>query len=141
MRHARLEWYRPTFRTPGFPLVPILGLAGCVFVMVNTSRITLIIGYVILAVSFLLYMLFLRKSTRLVGASSILWQQRVLKPLAARAEEFITARRGVFPVILVPLANPETEQSLLKLSTALAHSRKARLRLPTGRPQPRSRRP
>jgi amino acid transporter/nucleotide-binding universal stress UspA family protein len=129
MRHARLEWYRPTFRTPGFPLVPILGLAGCVFVMVNTSRITLIIGYVILAVSFLLYMLFLRKSTRLVGASSILWQQRVLKPLAARAEEFITARRGVFPVILVPLANPETEQSLLKLSTALAHSRKARLRL------------
>jgi nucleotide-binding universal stress UspA family protein len=74
-------------------------------------------------------MLFLRKSTRLVGASSILWQQRVLKPLAVRAEEFISARRGVFPVILVPLANPETEQSLLKLSTALARERKARLRL------------
>ena len=129
MRHADLEWYKPTFITPGFPAVPLLGLLGCVFVMVNTSRLTLVIGYLILAASFAWYMLFLRKTTQLKGASSLLWQQKVLKPLAVRAEEYISARRGVFPVLLLPLSNPETEQSLLHLGTALAHQRKARLRL------------
>ena len=114
---------------PLIPLVPLLGLFGCLFVVANTSRLTLFIGYLILAGSFAWYMLFLRKGTHLVGASSVLWQKKVLKPLAARAEDYIHSRRGVFPVLLVPLANPETEQSLLKLSTALARRREARLRL------------
>ncbi|MGD8540168.1 MAG: amino acid permease, partial [Candidatus Aminicenantes bacterium] len=52
MRGSKLDWYKPTFKTPGFPLVPLCGLLGCVFVMVNTSRLTLIFGYLILAGSF-----------------------------------------------------------------------------------------
>ena len=75
------------------------------------------------------YMFFLRKGTRLTGASWVLWQNKVLKPLMVRAEAYISSRRSEYPVILVPLANPETEKSLLKLSTTLAKSRKARLRL------------
>jgi amino acid transporter/nucleotide-binding universal stress UspA family protein len=129
MRGSKVDWYKPTFKTPGFPVVPLLGLLGCVFVMVNTSRLTLIIGYLILAGSFVWYWLFLRKGTQLVGASSIIWQQKILKPLAVRAEDYISTRREVFPVILVPLANPETEKSLLKLSTSIARGYKARLRL------------
>ncbi|MFC2170116.1 amino acid permease, partial [Acidobacteriota bacterium] len=129
MRHAKLEWYKPTFKTPFYPLVPILGLLGCVFVIVNTSRASLIIGYIIMAAGFAWYVLFLRKGTQLVGASSVLWQQKVLRPIASRAEEYIAARREVFPSILVPLANPETESSLLKLSTTLARNQQARLRL------------
>lgn len=129
MRGSKLDWYKPTFKTPGFPLVPILGLLGCVFVIVNTSRLTLVFGYLILVGSFVWYWLFLRKGTQLVGASSIIWRQKVLKPLAVRAEEYISTRREVFPVVLVPLANPDTEKSLLKLSTSLARSYEARLRL------------
>jgi APA family basic amino acid/polyamine antiporter len=129
MRHAKLEWYSPTFRTPLYPIVPILGLSGCVFVIVNTTRLTLLIGYLIIAASFGWYVLFIRKGTQLVGASYLLWQQKVVKPLVVRAEEYFSGRREMIPSILVPLANPETEQSLLKVSTALAKSRSARLRL------------
>jgi APA family basic amino acid/polyamine antiporter len=129
MRHARLDWYKPSFRTPGYPLVPVLGLMGCIFVIINTSRVSLIIGYMIVAASFVWYLLFLRKGTHLVGASNILLREKVIHPLFVRAEEFIVARRGEFPTILVPLANPDTEQSLLKVSTALARSRRARLQL------------
>jgi len=129
MRGAKLDWYKPSFQTPGFPLVPLLGLFGCVFVIINTSRTTLVIGYIILAASGAWFVLFLRKGTQLIGASSILLQQKVLKPLAVRAETYMSMRREVFPVILVPLANPDTEKSLLKLSTTLAKSREARLRL------------
>jgi len=129
MRHAKIKWYAPTFKTPLYPIVPLLGLSGCIFVIVNTTRLTLLIGYLIIAASFVWYVIFLRKGTRLVGASYVLWQQKVVKPLVVRAEEYFSGRREMIPTILVPLANPETEQSLLKVSTALAKSRRARLRL------------
>ncbi|MCK4817914.1 amino acid permease, partial [bacterium] len=64
MRYAKLDWYKPSFRTPGYPLVPVLGLLGCIFVIVNTSRVSLIIGIMIVAASFLWYIIFLRKGTR-----------------------------------------------------------------------------
>ncbi|MBS3818127.1 amino acid permease [bacterium] len=129
MRYARLDWYRPSFRTPLFPLVPLAGMSGCVFVIVNTTRMTLIVGYLIIAVSLIWYVLFMRKKKQLVGASSILLKQKLVKPLVARAEEYIAARRETFPKVLVPLANPETERSLLKISTIFAKNRGALLRL------------
>jgi amino acid transporter/nucleotide-binding universal stress UspA family protein len=129
MRHSNLDWYNPSFRTPLYPAVPIMGLFGCIFVIINTSRLTLLIGYLIIAASFVWYFVFLRKGTRLTGASYLLWQQKVIKPLVVRAEEYLAGRREMIPSILVPLSNPETEQSLLKVSTALAKSRGARLRL------------
>lgn len=129
MRYAKLDWYKPSFRTPGFPLVPILGWLGCVFVIVNTSRISLIIGNMIIAASFLWYMIFLRRGTQLVSASNVLWKNKVIKPLMVRAKEYLATRREEIPVILVPLANPDTEYSLLKLSSALARKHKAHLQL------------
>lgn len=129
MRYAKLDWYKPSFRTPGYPLVPLLGLFGCVFVIVNTSRISLIIGNIIIATSFVWYMLFLRRGTQLVGASNILWKDKVVKPLVVRAREYLATRPEEVPVILVPLANPDTEYSLLMLSTALAKRHKAQLQL------------
>jgi amino acid transporter/nucleotide-binding universal stress UspA family protein len=130
MRQAKLDWYNPTFRTPLYPFVPILGLGGCLFVIMNTSRVSLIIGNMIVAASFIWYLLFLRKGTQLVGASNILFTKRVIKPLIIRAKDYLAARgEEEEPVILVPLANPETERSLLKVSTALAKTRRARLQL------------
>ena len=129
MRYAKLDWYKPSFRTPGYPLVPVLGLLGCIFVIINTSRVSLIIGNIIIAASFVWYILFLRKGTQLVGASNILWQKKVIKPLVVRAKEYLASRREEVPVILVPLANPDTQYSLLMLSTALAKRRRAHLQL------------
>ncbi|MFP4081410.1 MAG: amino acid permease [Candidatus Aminicenantes bacterium] len=129
MRYTKLEWYKPSFKTPGYPLVPLLGLLGCIFVIINTSRVSLVIGNMIIASSFIWYVIFLRKETHLVGASNILLQQKIIKPLVARGEEYLATRGEILPVILVPLANPETEKSLLTVSTALARQRQARLQL------------
>ncbi len=129
MRHAGLNWYRPTFKTPVYPFVPILGLLGCLFVIGITSRPTLLIGLLIIAATLIWYVLFLRGQTQLVGASNVLWQQKVIEPLVARAEDYKAARREAFPLILLPLANPETERSLLMVGTALAKARRARLHL------------
>jgi len=129
MRHAQLDWYKPTFKTPLYPIVPILGLLGCLFVMGLTSRPTILIGLGIIAGTLIWYVFFLREQTQLVGASNVLWKHKVIEPLVARAEEYAAARRDVFPVILLPLSNPETERSLLRVGAALAKARRARLHL------------
>jgi amino acid transporter len=129
MRHAGLDWYKPSFKTPVYPTVPILGLLGCLFVMGITSRPTILIGLTIVAGTLIWYVLFLRGQTGLVGASNVLWQHKVIEPLVARAEDYKAARREAFPVILLPVANPETGGSLLAVGTALARVRRASLHL------------
>ena len=129
MRHAELDWYKPSFKTPLYPAVPVLGLLGCLFVMGITSRPTILIGLGIIAGTLIWYVLFLRKYTQLEGASNVLWKQKVIEPLVAKAEDYAAARRDAFPVILLPLSNPETEESLLRVGTALAKARRARLHL------------
>jgi nucleotide-binding universal stress UspA family protein len=47
----------------------------------------------------------------------------------ARAEDYKAARREAFPIILLPVANPETGGSLLAVGTALARVRRASLHL------------
>jgi amino acid transporter len=129
MRHAEQDWYQPSFKTPAYPLVPILGLLGCLFVMGITSRPTILIGLAIISASLIWYVLFLRDKTQLVGASNVLWQQKIIEPLVDKVEDYKAHRRNEFPVILLPLANPETERSLLTVGTALAKARRARLHL------------
>lgn len=129
MRHANVEWYRPSFKLPGYPVVPLLALGGCMFVALSMDRISFIIGALMIAASLVWYVMFMRGQAELVGASNQLWHEKVVEPLVARAEEFVAARRDEFPVILVPLANPETERSLLTLSAALAKASQARLHL------------
>jgi len=129
MRHAKLDWYKPSFKTPFYPVVPIIGILGCVFVMSLTSRPTVLIGLGIVIGTLLWYVLVLRKHTILVGASNILLKQKVIEPLVAKAEAYAEARRDEFPVILLPLANPETHGALLRVGTALAKAKKARLHL------------
>jgi amino acid transporter/nucleotide-binding universal stress UspA family protein len=129
MRHADQDWYRPSFKTPVYPTVPILGLLGCLFVMGITSRPTILIGLAIVAGTLIWYVLFLRGHTQLVGASNVLWQHKVIEPLVARAEDYKAARREAFPVILLPVATPEARGSLLMVGTALARVRRASLHL------------
>jgi len=109
--------------------VPIIGLLGCVFVMVLTSWPTIMIGVGIFVATLIWYFAYLRKRTKLVGASQLLWKRKVVEPLVARAEDYAATRRESFPTILLPLSNPETKGALLKLGTALAKARKARLHL------------
>jgi len=129
MRHAELDWYKPSFKTPLYPAVPILGLLGCLFVMGITSRPTIMIGLGIIACTLIWYVLFLRRHTQLVGVSNDLWQEKVVRPLVAKAEDYAASRRDAFPVILLPLSNPATGEALLQVGTALAKARRARLHL------------
>ncbi len=64
-----------------------------------------------------------------MGVSNELLQKKVIRPLVTKAEDYAAARRDALPVILLPLSNPATEGALLRVATALAKARRARLHL------------
>ena len=73
--------------------------------------------------------MFLRGQTQMVCATDLLWQQKVVEPLVTKAEEYLEVLHVKTPFILVPLANPATERSLLRVSTALAKAQRAQLHM------------
>ena len=129
MRESKVDWYKPSFKTPFYPVIPIVGCLGCLAVMVLTSKTVIIIGLSIVVTTLFWYLLTLRKNTTLEGASQVLLREKVINPLVAKAEEYAETRRESFPTILLPLSNPETQGSLLRVGTALAKARNARLHL------------
>ena len=129
MRHAAPPWYRPTFKAPLYPIIPIMGVLGCFFVISITSRPTFFIGSAVIAASLIWYVLFLRGHTQLAGVTNALWQQKVIVPLVVRAEHYMASKREAFPLILIPIANPETEKSLVTVGSALARANKSRIHL------------
>jgi len=91
------------FRTPWYPLLPILGCIGIIVVEVFTEPHALFVGVDLIAAGLLIYA-FRRPAERAVEAAA----QTVE---AARHE------------ILVPVANPLTAESLIKMAVILEQAR------------------
>ncbi len=92
-----------SFRTPWYPVMPILGCLGIIFVEAFTEWHALAVGVGLIAVGLLVYQL-----RRPVGRAVRVATQTVE---AARHE------------ILVPLANPLTAESLIHLAVILGRAR------------------
>ena len=125
LRRAEPENYEPDFRIPswGYPVVPIVGFLGCVTVLVQMGESPLVeiggitvlsvvqaigIGIILLSVGWWAY--YAREeavSTTLVGEA--------VAPADIEAVE-----NDVYRVI-VPIANPATEQTLIRYAAASAY--------------------
>ncbi|MCL9815206.1 amino acid permease [Natranaeroarchaeum aerophilus] len=126
LRRAEPENYDPDFRIPswGYPAIPIVGFFGCVVVLVQmgdtplvtVSGVTLLsvvqaigIGIILLSIGWWAY--YARQkaiSTTLVGEA------------VAPTKEAVSENE-VYRVV-VPIANPTTEQTLIRYAAASAYS-------------------
>ncbi len=121
-READVPEYDPSFTVPLYPITPILG-AGCslgliYFIPVEAQILSVL--FVLGAVIW--YYLYARKHTPIVGAIEryILDHPDEVPSAAVEvAERTVPDGRGPYR-ILVPLANPETERSLIELATRIA---------------------
>jgi amino acid transporter len=95
--------HKRPFRTPWYPVTPILGCLGIIVVEVFTELHALVVGIGLIAVGLIVYQL-----RRPVG--------RVMKVAAQTVE---AARHE----ILVPVANPLTAESLTKMAVILGRAR------------------
>jgi amino acid transporter/nucleotide-binding universal stress UspA family protein len=97
--------HKRAFRTPWYPVTPILGCLGIIVVEVFTEFHALVVGIGLIAVGLIVYQL-----RRPVGRVVEVATQTVE---AARHE------------ILVPVANPLTAESLIKMAVILGQAREA----------------
>lgn len=91
------------FRTPWYPVMPILGCIGIIVVEVFTELHALVVGIGLIGVGLIVYQL-----RRPVG-----------RAVEAAAQTVEAARQE----ILVPVANPLTAESLIRMAVILGHAR------------------
>ncbi len=113
LRRADPDGYDPDFRIPGvlYPTVPILGGLACLGVMVQMRPIVQGIGVGIIGIGVLWYVVYARDraiSTSLVGEA------------IAAEPEAETEDEPVYRVV-VPVANPATEETLVRYAAASAY--------------------
>ncbi len=113
LRRANPDGYDPDFRIPGilYPTVPILGGLTCIGVMIQMRPIVQGIGIAIIAVGIIWYIAYARDR----AVSSSLVGEAIASEPEAEAED-----ESVYRVV-VPVANPATEETLIRYAAASAY--------------------
>jgi APA family basic amino acid/polyamine antiporter len=91
------------FRTPWYPVTPILGCLGIIVVEVFTELHALVVGI------------------GLIGVGLIVYQLR--RPVGRAVEAAVQTVEAAHQEILVPVANPLTAESLIKMAVILGQAR------------------
>lgn len=102
LRRKMPDVKRP-FRTPWYPVLPIVGCIGIIIVEVFTEFHALIVGIGLIGVGLIVYQL----------------RRPVERAVEVAAQTVEAARRE----ILVPVANPMTAESLIKMAAILGQAR------------------
>lgn len=118
MHRARPAWYRPAYRVPLSPWLPVLGGILALAVIGTMDRTSQFAGLGLVGLSLGWYAMWGRRQTPVKG-ELMPWLEREqpLEAVIATAEQAAEAQRHE---ILVPVANPATAKSLVILAAALA---------------------
>ena len=108
------------FRMPFFPVLPVVGGSACVAIGLYQAVAVPpagVLGALWLGVGAVLYSLYLAPRARAVDASSEARDPRMMK------------LRGRRPVVLVPIANPASAETMVTMARALAPPEVSRVQL------------
>lgn len=109
-----------TFRVPWFPLVPVVGGGACLALAAFQGLAVPEAGWVVmvwLSLGFILYFFLFARRARVVDASN-----EGLEPDLVRL-------RGRSPLVLVPIAKPDSAAGLVEVANALAPPKSGRVLL------------
>lgn len=120
VRRAQPSWYRPSFRAPFFPWLTSVGGLLALAIILVMKPISQITGLGLVAISLAYYWLWGRQRTDVKGAL-IPWMERE-HPLDAVIANVQEQKEATRHEILVPIANPKTAASLVRLAASLVRS-------------------
>jgi len=118
MRRAKPSWYRPAFRAPLYPALPIVTGLICLGVILTMDTLSQVAGVGLLVLSLLWYAVWVRKQAVVTGEIGPLWERE--RPLEGMIEAAEAAVLGGKNEITIPLLEDSEPASLLELATALA---------------------
>jgi len=124
MRESEDSDYEPDYEVPYYPIVPILGAVtsfGLIGFMGGTEQL-LSLGFVGVGIAW--YFAYAKRHTEKQGVLTgmIVDRSEEMPDTAVEAAKMVRPGTGGFR-ILVPLANPTTEQNLITIASAFARQR------------------
>ncbi len=120
MRNSRPRWYRPAFRAPLYPILPVLGGLLCLAVIFTMAPESRLAGLGLVGGSLIWYLAWVRRQARVSGEFGPLWERE--RPLEGVIEAAQETRRIDGHEILIPLIPHTDPQPLLNLAAALARA-------------------
>ncbi len=118
MRQAHPPDYKPAFRIPLYPWLPLVGGSLCLLVITTMARTSQVASLILIALSLGWYFVWGRKRTEVRGELvTLMAQERPLERVVAAAAHVMEGARRE---ILVPIANPATAKTLTTLAAKLA---------------------
>ena len=125
MRRSRPSWYRPEFRVPLYPVLPVVAGLLClavIFTMAPTSRIA---GLGLVVASLVWYFAWVRRKARVVGEFAPQWERE--RPLEGVIEAAQEVARGERNEILLPLFPDTHPEPLMRLAAGLTRTDERRV--------------
>ncbi len=120
MRRSQPLWYKPAYRIPLYPWLPIVASVVCLLVITTMEPLSQTAGVVLVLLSLAWYGLWARRQALVTGEiGPMLQRERPLERVLAATEELARSPRGE---ILVPVANPATVAPLIGLAAAIARA-------------------
>lgn len=114
IRRAKPAWYKPAYRIPLYPWLPVVGGTLCLLVITTMERALQFAGLVLVLSGVAWYYAWARDRTKVEGVLGPLLRQERIRVHAA--EMSLTGGRE----ILVLVAKPKTVKSLVALASAIA---------------------
>jgi amino acid transporter/nucleotide-binding universal stress UspA family protein len=120
MRSSRPRWYRPAFRAPFYPLLPVVAGLLCLAVILTMAPESRAAGLGLVAASLVWYFVWVRRQARVTGEIGPLWERE--RPLEGVIEAAEKAARAEGHEILIPLLPGTQTKPLLNLAATLAQA-------------------
>jgi amino acid transporter/nucleotide-binding universal stress UspA family protein len=118
MRRAKRRWYRPSFRVPLYPVLPVVAGLLCLGVIFTMDDLSKIAGLGLVGLSLMWYVVWVRRQAVVTGEIGPLLERE--RPLEGVIEAAETAVRGEKKEILIPLLSETDPASLMTLASAMA---------------------
>jgi len=121
MHRAHPTWYRPAYRVPLYPWLPVMGGVSALAVIGTMGSASQVAGLGLAGLSLAWYAMWGRRHTKVEGELvSWLERERPIEAVISNVEQRFEVQRNE---ILVSVSNPATAKSLVTLAAALARGR------------------
>jgi len=126
LRGARMPAYRPAYRVPLFPALPVLGAASSLAVAFAMGRLSIALGLAAMGLALLQYYLWGRRRTELRGAWPYFLRRGLLERALQQVERW-GALPDEVPTMMVAVGNPAAERARLQIAAAMMAAPRGRI--------------
>ncbi len=120
MRNSRPRWYKPSFRAPLYPVLPVVAGVLCLAVIFTMAPESRAAGLGLVGASLVWYLVWVRRQATVEGEIGPLWERE--RPLEGMIEAAEAVRQTGGHEILIPLLPKARPKPLLNLAAALSQA-------------------